>query len=101
MMPGNYELHADLAIYQAHLGNRDNALDALESIPDPASQAPDIRYLVALCHELLGNRKHAVAEIAKLLDEGYPWATIQDEPFLTDLRQNPQIKERTDTRAER
>jgi len=77
-----------MALYSARVKDKDKAEALLRHAGIPASKSPDVHFRVGLAHELLGNRKAALEEIARAKLLGYPVKLIEAEPALVQLRRD-------------
>lgn len=78
-----------MGLYAARTGNQAQARALLAQAVGLAPNAADVHFRAGLAHELLGDRKMALAEIAKAKSLGYPIKAIEAEPDLVALRRDP------------
>ena len=79
-----------LALYYAKLGNRELALQRIESALSLAPNVGEILATAAETHELLGNREQALSYVQAALNQNFPAQQFQRNPefdaLITDAR---------------
>ena len=85
--PTEYGIRADLAEYQARLGDSRAAMAEIGRIPEAARQALASRLAVA--YELTGNRTKAIELIGPTLTNPASLSQIKDDPDLAPLWADP------------
>jgi serine/threonine-protein kinase len=86
--PRNPTFLSRMALYQAHLGEREAALAGARQAAALAPRSPDVQFRVALASELAGERDAALASIERAAALGYPLNAIGTEPDLLNLRRD-------------
>ncbi len=85
MNPRDAFIYSDLALYQAKLGQTDNAK---QSVDTAMTLSPDSAYILsaaAECYETLGQRDRALELLADAIDKGFPEHRIMRNPELSEL----------------
>jgi tetratricopeptide (TPR) repeat protein len=85
--PTDYGIRADLAEYQARLGDSRAAMAEIGRIPEAARQALASR--LAIAYELTGNRTKAIELIGPTLTNPASLSQIKDDPDLAPLWADP------------
>lgn len=87
--PDNANLRSRAAMFNAKLGNLDEAqsyMDSFELTPD----SPSIQlYRAVVTYEILSDRTKSLAYLEAALNANYPLIEILNDPELTRLRQDP------------
>jgi serine/threonine protein kinase/tetratricopeptide (TPR) repeat protein len=100
--PSDADLRADLAVYQAMLGDRIQALALMEKGLMLNPKDASIMYRAGLNYEHWGERELALQWVGKALKNGYSLSTVKRSPELKNLREDPRfgqlISERGDNR---
>jgi tetratricopeptide (TPR) repeat protein len=89
-VPTDYSARANLAEYEARLGNRKGALVDLERIPESARRGLASRLVIT--YELTGKRPLAVALIKSHLQNPATLNQIKDDPDLAGLWADPSFQ---------
>jgi len=87
--PGDTELAASLASYEAKLGHAAAARELLDPIVAAGPTDGYDLYQIATIYEDLGDRADAIRFLAKALHAGYPRDEIDTYPGLDRLRKDP------------
>lgn len=87
--PKDPNLISRAALFNAKLGNLDEAQRYMDSL-DLTSQSPAIQlYRSVVTHEILSNRSKALAHLEVAIKLNYPLLEILNDPELALLRQDP------------
>jgi eukaryotic-like serine/threonine-protein kinase len=90
--PQQMDLRGQLALYLAKIGDKNAALQALQSI-DPAHVTdPQVLYNVATVYELCGERNQALNSLLAAVKAGQDLHDIQNDPELVSLRADPRYQ---------
>jgi tetratricopeptide (TPR) repeat protein len=87
--PKDAVLMANLASYQAALGNRAAAVPGIRRALALAPDSPDVARRAAETYELLKQRDEALHWVEQALRLGYALSQIQANPDLAELRRDP------------
>lgn len=90
--PDQLDLRADLAMYLAKSGDKQNALQELKTVEQANSKDPTILYLSALVYELCGERTKAINALTASVRSGQSLADIKNEPEFVNLRSDPRYQ---------
>ena len=90
--PDQLDLRADLAMYLAKNGDKQDALQALRPVERANSKDPTILYLSALVYEISGDRAKAITALKASVEAGESLADIKNEPELVHLRADPRYQ---------
>ena len=85
--PKDYNLRANLAEYEARLGNAKASLEEIDRIP-PNARKP-LASKLAIAYELTGHRKKAIELIRSSLGSAASLNQIKDDPDLVPLWNDP------------
>jgi len=80
-----------IAICEAMLGEKAQALGALDGALSQTSQDPEVRFRAAVVYIQLGNRSQALASLEKAVAAGYSRKTIRDSPNFDSLHTEPRF----------
>ena len=86
------DVMADLALYHAHLGERDQALRRIERALALAPDESEILAAAADVYELFGMRSQALKQIRQALARGYPADQVHNDPEFAKLIQDPEFR---------
>ncbi len=86
--PGDADVLADLAVYQAMLGDRAQALSLMERALMLSPHDASIMYRAGLNYEHWGERDLAFQWVGKALKNGYSMSTVKRSPELKSLRED-------------
>jgi tetratricopeptide (TPR) repeat protein len=89
--PRDADLLADLAVYQAMLGDRGQALSLMEKARMLNPKDASIMYRAGLNYEHWGERDLALQWVGKALKNGYSISTVKRSPELKNLRGDPRF----------
>jgi serine/threonine-protein kinase len=73
-------------MYLAKLGDTSAALAELDPIATRSDLSAQMRYRMAVVHEIRGDRERALRALEGALDAGYPANELQREPEFLQLR---------------
>jgi tetratricopeptide (TPR) repeat protein len=82
-----------MALYEAHLGRKTEALAYIDKTMRMAPNDPTVLFTVALAYEIIGDRSHALSLLGRSLDSGFSLEDVKREPELRALRSDPQYKQ--------
>ena len=85
--PTDYNLRANLAEYEARLGNQKGSQEEIDRIP--ASARKGLASKLAIAYELTGHRKKAIELISANLGSAASLGQIRDDPDLARLWADP------------
>ena len=92
VQPDDANALADLALYNAHLGERNLALPRIERVLALAPDESEILVAAANVYELLGMRSQALKQIRQALARGHPADQINNDPEFSKLVQDPEFR---------
>jgi len=81
----------DLASYHAALGDKDQAQVYLKRLEADGKQQGDLARQIALVYADLGDRERTIEWIATALRLGCPFAEVEADPSLQELKKDPQF----------
>ena len=84
--PNNTEVLSGIALYDAHLGRKQDAETFIGKALKLAPKNGDVLFTSALVYEIIGNRTRALQQIDLAVKSGYSIADIDHEPELGALR---------------
>ena len=89
------EPHAEssLALYNARLGNSNEALEGIAAARKAAPRSPGVMLKAALVYEITGRRRDALSALRDVLKLGESKETIRCEPDFAGLRRDERCKE--------
>jgi serine/threonine-protein kinase len=87
--PQQMDLRADLAMYLAKSGGKDDALRELARVEAAHPKDPQVLYSVAVVYELCGNRDKALDSLQAAVQAGQGLSDIKNEPEFVSLRSDP------------
>lgn len=87
--PNDVTLVSRMGLYSARVGDKLKSEELMRRAVQLAPKSADVHFRAGLAYELLGNRKLALAEIARAKSLGYPAKLIEAEPDLIELRRDP------------
>ena len=90
--PNQADLKADLAIYLAKNGDKQNALAAVQQLQKAQIADPSVLYDVATVYELCGNRDQALSSLLAAVKAGQELGDISNDPELVSLRADPRYQ---------
>jgi eukaryotic-like serine/threonine-protein kinase len=90
--PNQLDLRADLALYLAKSGSKDQALEALKPVEAANTKDPSILYNEAVVYELCGKRQKALDSLLAAVKAGQELNDIKNEPEFVSLRTDPQYQ---------
>jgi tetratricopeptide (TPR) repeat protein len=82
-------VHSDLALYYAKTGERERALQQLDTVLVLAPDSGEIRAAAAEAFELLGERERAVEQVRAALAAGFDRGNLQRNPELSGILEDP------------
>jgi eukaryotic-like serine/threonine-protein kinase len=80
-----------IAICEAMLGEKAQALGALDRALSQTSEDPELRFRAAVVYIQLGDRTQALASLEKAVASGYSRKTIRDSPNFDSLQTEPRF----------
>jgi serine/threonine-protein kinase len=86
--PKDTYIIADLAGYNAMLGNTEQANNLLNRAIRYGNLQPSVMFTIGVNYEYLGNREKALAWIDKAINNGYSLSEIELYPGLAELRKD-------------
>lgn len=86
--PKDATLVSRMGLYSARAGNKPEAQILLQRAVQLAPKSADVHFRAGLAYELIGERRTALAEIARAEELGYPKKFIEAEPDLIGLRRD-------------
>ncbi len=93
IMPENQLLLADLAIYYAIVGNREQVHYLLGQLVSRNIQDPGIMVMIAEAYEMLDERSAAISWLEKALEQGYNREIIENSLTLRDVLEEPRMQD--------
>ena len=84
--PNNTEVLSGIALYEAHLGRKQDAETSLAKALRLSPKNADVLFTSALVYEIIGNRTRALQQIDLAVKSGYSVADVEHEPELGALR---------------
>jgi tetratricopeptide (TPR) repeat protein len=81
-----------LAEIYAQMGLREKALTRVQAALAGSSDDPNVLELAGETYEILGDRLHALENIEKALQKGYPADDLKDSPELKNLLSDPNFR---------
>jgi serine/threonine protein kinase/tetratricopeptide (TPR) repeat protein len=91
--PNSSDSLANLAVCQAMLGQRDDAVAAVNRGLRLAPNDSSLMFQAALVYIQFGDREEALRWLAKCRSAGYPLARIRDYPNFESLHSEPRFQE--------
>ncbi len=89
--PRDPQVIVDLASYHAALGDKDQAQVYLKRLEADGKQQGDLARQIALVYADLGDRERTIEWIATALRLGCPFAEVEADPSLQELKKDPQF----------
>ncbi len=89
--PADTQALANLALYQAKLGDSLKAQEAIRRALAGKDADSEIRFKASIVYALAGNRPAAWRELRAALDGGFSREEVRTEPELASLRQDPRF----------
>ena len=83
------ETLARLAVAHARLDEPEQARSYIQRARAETPKEPSPLFLIGIAYERLGERKNALTWIGKALDKGLPPERIDEDPWLRDLKTDP------------
>jgi eukaryotic-like serine/threonine-protein kinase len=84
--PNNTEVLSGIALYDAHLGRKQDAETSLAKGLRLSPKSGDVLFTSALVYEIIGNRTRALPQIDLAVKSGYSVADVEHEPEFGALR---------------
>ncbi len=84
--PNNAEVLSGIALYDAHLGRKQDAETSIGRALRLSPKNGDVLFTSALVYEIIGNRTRALQRIDLAVKSGYSIADVEHEPELGALR---------------
>ena len=84
--PNNTEVLSGIALYDAHLGRKQDAETSIGKALRLSPKNGDVLFTSALVYEIIGNRTRALEQIDLAVKSGYSTADVEHEPELGALR---------------
>jgi tetratricopeptide (TPR) repeat protein len=82
-----------IALYQAHLGNSQQAEEFINRALEIAPKDSDTLFTSALVYELIGHRDQALKAVQAAVKAGYSLDEIEKEPELRGLQSDPRYRQ--------
>lgn len=90
--PNNTEALSGIALYYAHLGDKQKALVFINRALQAAPKDSDSLFTSALVYEIIGDRNKAIAAVDEAVRAGYSIEDVEREPELRQLRTDPKYQ---------
>jgi len=90
--PKDSETMASVALYDAHLNNRAEAIQLVERSMKMAPANNEIFFTAALVYEILGEHSASLQALRSAYEKGHPLDDIEREPELAALRKDPRYQ---------
>jgi tetratricopeptide (TPR) repeat protein len=90
--PKDPDVLSGIALYHAHLGQKDQAAGFILRALDAAPNNSDSLFTAVLVYELTGQREKALSAVDQAAKAGYSVEEIDKEPELRALRSDPRYK---------
>ena len=87
--PNNSEVRSGIALYDAHLGRKEDAEISISKALKLSPRDSDVLFTSALVYEIIGNRNRALEAINQAVKAGYSVEEIGKEPELKAMRSDP------------
>ena len=82
-----------VALYQAHLGQKDEARKSIAKALQGSSKDGTVFFTAALVYEIIGDRKQAMTSLQDSLQNGFSLEDVKREPELEALRSDPSYRQ--------
>jgi serine/threonine protein kinase/Flp pilus assembly protein TadD len=82
-----------IALYQAHLGNSQQAQEFINRALEVAPKDSDTLFTSALVYELIGQREQALKAVQAAVKAGYSLDEVEKEPELHGLQSDPRYRQ--------
>ena len=82
-----------IALYQAHLGNSQQAQEFISRALEVAPKDSDTLFTSALVYELIGQRDQALKAVQAAVKAGYSLDEVEKEPELRGLQSDPRYRQ--------
>ncbi len=96
---GDASLESRRAVYLVKLGNRVEALKAVEAVARQPNLTAQVLFRAAMVFELAGLRARALGSLERALKGGYAVRDLTNEPEFTALRADPRYQRLIDSVA--
>jgi serine/threonine-protein kinase len=93
--PSNADLASWRALYLARLGDRANAMAAIDPLVKRTDLAAETVFRMAVTYELAGARQRALVGVSRAVRAGYPPRAVLTDPDLAALRSDPRFQRQT------
>jgi tetratricopeptide (TPR) repeat protein len=90
--PNEREAMAGIGLYEAHLGNAEEAEKYMSRALALYPKDNDVLFTSALVYEIIGSRSEALTALDRSWKSGFPLAAIESEPELKSLRSDSRYK---------
>ena len=84
--PEDADLRTRHGLYLIKMGDTASALEEIQTVATRTDLSAQMRYGLAVIHELAGDREQAMAAVEGALKAGYPVNELQREPEFLPLR---------------
>ncbi|MBB5610082.1 MULTISPECIES: serine/threonine-protein kinase [unclassified Janthinobacterium] len=92
-MPNDITMNSRMALYQAYVGEKKQALNIVKHAVNLAPQAAEVQFRAALTYELINNRSEALNALIRASKLGYPLNLIESAPDLLNLRRDARYQQ--------
>ncbi|MGK5045084.1 protein kinase domain-containing protein [Janthinobacterium sp. GB4P2] len=91
--PENATFHSHMALYQAYVNKKQEALTRLKQAMNMSKDVADVQFRAALTYELIGNHDEALTALIQAVTLGYPLNLIETAPDLLNLRRDTRYQQ--------
>ena len=91
--PNNTEVLSGIALYHAHLGEKQQAETFISKALQLAPKDSDILFTSSLVYEIIGYRNQALVAIDRAVKAGFSIQDVEQEPELRNLRSDPKYQQ--------
>jgi serine/threonine protein kinase/tetratricopeptide (TPR) repeat protein len=82
-----------IALYQAHLGNSQQAAEFIQRALEASPSNGDTLFTVAISYELIGHREQALKAVQAAVKAGFSLDEVEKEPELRGLQSDPRYRQ--------
>jgi serine/threonine-protein kinase len=90
--PGDADLHSWRALYLAKLGDRVEAVAAIDPLVKRTDLTAETVFRMAVAYEIAGARQRALVGVSRAVRAGYPPKNVLSDPELAALRSDPRFQ---------